>query len=415
MYKTQKNQIRNLSKPQWGLLRKMCFHSARLYNYALYLTRKQWEDTRTFLRYEVGYFTYKDNYNYKILPSAPAQHTLKLVERSFKSYLGLLKLAKEEGWENPINPPHFVPKKGHFMLIIPRNGFQVKGNELHIGISRELKKETGHKNLVLMFPKNVNPELPIKELRIHPHQKAHYFSLEVVYEVKEQEETKETGVLGIDVGMNNLATCWDSKNSRAFIIGGRRVKSINHYYNQQIARLQSINDKQGFNKHRRTKKMFLITRKRNNRVKDYMHKAARHIVNYALSNGIGEIVIGHNVGWKQEINLGKRINQDFIQIPFGFLMSCLKYKCQEVGLRYKEVVESHTSKCSWLDNEPVKHHDEYVGRRVKRGLFRSGQDIFVNADVNGAANIVRKATGDYSTLSGDQIAGFVANPLRITL
>jgi len=99
-----------------------------------------------------GLLHLQGNYNYKILPSAPAQHTCKLVERSFKSYLGLLKLAKEEGWENPINPPHFVPKKGHFMLIIPRNGFQVKGNELHIGISRELKKETGQKNLVLMFP-----------------------------------------------------------------------------------------------------------------------------------------------------------------------------------------------------------------------------------------------------------------------
>jgi putative transposase len=142
-----------------------------------------------------------------------------------------------------------------------------------------------------------------------------------------------------------------------------------------------------------------------------MHKAARHIVNYCLANGIGKIVVGHNDGWKQTFKKGKVNNQNFIQVPFGKLMECLKYKCQEVGLLYQEICESHTSKCSFLDLELIKHHDEYVGRRVKRGLFKTADGTLVNADVNGGANIARKVIGDYS-LSSDQVKGFVANPVR---
>ncbi len=121
---------------------------------------------------------------------------------------------------------------------------------------------------------------------------------------------------------------------------------------------------------------------------------------------------GHNFGWKDEVNMGKRNNQNFVQVPFGLLMEYLKYKCQEVGLEYQEICESHTSKCSFLDNESIKHHDEYLGKRIKRGLFKSSNGSKVNADVNGAANIARKVTGDYS-LNSDQIKGFVANPIRL--
>lgn len=410
MYRTQKQQIRNLNKDQYELLRKLCFHSARLYNYALYVTKKQWNDTHTFLRYEAGYSTFKENENYKFLPSSPAQQTCKLVERSFKSYLGLLKLAKKEGYINPINQPHFLPKDGLFTLIIPRNGFQIKKNKLHIVIGLHFKKETKQKNLILNFPRNIDPTKPIKELRINPKHKGHFFTLEVVYEVEEKEKTENKGILAVDIGLNNLATCFD--NNKAFIIDGRKIKSINYYYNKTRAKLQSIKDRQKY-KHE-TKRIFLITRKRNNRIKDYMRKTAKKIMDYCLANNIGTIVIGHNKGWKDKINLGKRTNQNFVQVPFGLLMSYLKNKCCENGLEYKEVVESHTSKCSFLDMEPIKHHDEYVGKRVKRGLFKSANGILVNADVNGAGNIGRKVTGDYS-LNNDQIKGFVANPVRLKI
>ncbi len=412
MYKTQIQEIHNLDKDQYKLIKKLCWHSARLYNYGLYFTRQQWLQTKTFLRYEQNYHQCKDNENYKILPAIMAQQTLKIVDRGMRSFIGLLKLAKKEGYSNPIRFPNYLDKEGYFSIFIPyieRGGFQVKDGKIFIAISRLLKEETGRKNIILNFPKNI-PVDKIKEIRIHPKHKAKFFTMEVVYEVVEKEKTEEDGVLGIDVGLNNLATCWDSKNSRSFIIDGRKVKSINHYWNKRNSELQSIKDKQGYKLC--TKQQFLITRKRNRRVKDYMHKAARKIVNYTLENGIGKIVVGHNFGWKDEVNMGKRNNQNFVQVPFGLLMEYLKYKCQEVGLEYQEICESHTSKCSFLDNESIKHHDEYLGKRIKRGLFKSSNGSKVNADVNGAANIARKVTGDYS-LNSDQIRGFVANPIRL--
>lgn len=408
MYKTQVQQLRKLDKQQYQLLRKLCWHSARLYNFGLYQTRQEWFQTKTFLRYADNYHRCKDNENYQILPSVIGQHTLKLVDRGMRSFLGLLKATKENGQTNPIRPPQYLPKDKHFMLIIPSNGFQIKDNKLYIGISLRMKTEFELKNLKFNFPKHVDPKT-VKEVRIHPKHNAHYFTMEMVYEVEEKEKNGED-ILGIDIGLNNLATCWDNKNSRALIIDGRKIKSINHYYNKQNAKLQSIKDKQGL-KHF-TKRQFLNTRKRSRRIKDYMHKAARKIVNYAVEHNIGKIVVGHNVGWKNEINFGKKNNQNFVQVPFGMLMSCLQYKCQEEGIEYQEICESHTSKCSFLDCESIKHHDKYMGQRVKRGLFKTAKGVKVNADVNGAANIARKVTGDYS-LNSDQIKGFLANPVRL--
>ena len=411
MYKTQVQQIRGLDKEQYKLLRTLCWHSARLYNYGLYFTRQQWFQTKTFLHYKENYFNCKDNENYQVMPCMMAQQTLKVVERGMRSFLGLLKLAKEEGYSNPIRMPNYLDKQGYFSLWVPnheRGGFQIKGNKIHLAIGNYLKKETGNKNIVLNLPPNVDAKT-IKEIRIHPKQNAHYFVLEVVYEVQEKKQTKKKGVLGIDIGLNNLATCWDTKNSRAFIISGRKVKSINHYWNKQNAELQSKKSEKHY-----TKRQFLNTRKRNRRVRDYMHKAARSIVNYCLTNGIGKIVVGHNDGWKQTFKKGKVNNQNFIQVPFGLLMECLRYKCQEVGLQYQEICESHTSKCSFLDGESIKHHDEYVGVRQKRGLFKTAKGVKVNADVNGAANIARKVIGD-CLLNDDQVKGFVANPVFLSI
>ena len=232
MYKTQIQQLHNLSKEQYQLLRELCWHAARLYNYGLYITRKQWFQTKTFLRYNENYHNCKTNENYKILPAVIGQQTLKIVDRSMRSFIGLLKLGKKQGISSQVTAPGYLHKDDYFMLIIPNNGFQIKNRKLNIGISRGLKEKTGMKNLVFSFPKNIDPEL-VKEIRIHPKHNAHYFTMEVVYEVKEKERTKEDGILGIDIGLNNLATCWDSKNNRSFIIDGRKAKSINHYWNKR--------------------------------------------------------------------------------------------------------------------------------------------------------------------------------------
>jgi putative transposase len=145
-----------------------------------------------------------------------------------------------------------------------------------------------------------------------------------------------------------------------------------------------------------------------------MRKTAKHILDYCIENDIGTIIVGRNKGWKQKINIGKRNNQNFVQVPFGYLMSMLEFKCQEYRLKYLETQESHTSKCSAIDNEEVKHHDEYVGKRIKRGLFQSKDGFLLNADVNGAINIARKSKVtaiQFNTV--EQIKGILAYPERI--
>jgi IS605 OrfB family transposase len=412
MYKTQSNQIRRLNKDQYNLLRKICWHSARLYNFGLYCVRQNFFETKTYLSYPQNYHHCKTNENYQILPSAIGQQTLKIVDRSFKSFFGLLKARRQRKYQSRVSIPKYLPKDGYFQLIIPKNGFQIKGNKIHIGISRQLKKETGLKNIVLDFPTQINKE-DVVEIRIIPQQKATFFKMEVVYEIKEQElNLSKDNVLSIDVGLSNLATCYDVSNNRAFIMDGKKLKSINYYWNKQNARLQGIKDKQNIKGY--TKRQFLFKRKRENRIKDVMRKTAKHILDYCIENDIGTIIVGRNKGWKQKINIGKRNNQNFVQVPFGYLMSMLEFKCQEYRLKYLETQESHTSKCSAIDNEEVKHHDEYVGKRIKRGLFQSKDGFLLNADVNGAINIARKSKVtaiQFNTV--EQIKGILAYPERI--
>ncbi len=411
LYKTQSNQIRQLSKDQYNLLRKMCWHSARLYNFGLYSVRQNFLETKTYLPYPQNYHHCKTNENYQILPSVMGQQTLKIVDRSFKSFFGLLKAKKQGKYQSRISVPRYLPKDGYFQLVIPKNGFQIKDDKVHIGISRQLKEETGLKNIVLNFPTQIEKER-VQEIRIIPQQKATFFKMEVVYEVKEQSvNLNQDNVLSIDIGLSNLATCYDVSNNRAFIMDGKKLKSINYYWNKQNAKLQGIKDKQNIKGY--TKQQFLLKRKRENRVKDVMRKTAKYILDYCIEHDIGAIVVGHNKGWKQEVNMGKRNNQNFVQVPFGFLLSILESKCQEYGLRYLETQESHTSKCSAIDNEQVKHHDEYLGKRVKRGLFKSKDGFLINADLNGAINIVRKSKVTSMEFTPEMIKSIVAFPKRI--
>lgn len=413
MYKTQVNQIRGLESKHYKILRKLCFHSARLYNYGLYNVKKQFKETKTYLRYELNYHHCKLNENYQILPSVIGQQTLKIVDRSFHSFFGLIQAKKNDYKDVKISEPKFLPKTGYFQLTVPTNGFQIKGDILHIGLSKTMQKETGIKGIKLPFPEQIQAK-SVKEIRIHPKCKARYFTLEIIYEDKEVDLKLDNGnVLSIDIGLNNLATCFDMKNSKSFIINGKPIKSINYYYNKQRANLQSIKDLQNIKGE--TRQLFLLARKRNNRIKDYIRKTAKYIIDYCKTNNIGKIIVGHNKGWKQDINIGKRNNQNFVQIPFGQLMSSLESKANNYGITYKEVVESHTSKCSYLDNEPVKYHDNYKGKRIKRGLFKTSIGLLVNADVNGACNIARKVNGDFSEMSDDHIRGVLANPLRIQI
>ena len=157
------------------------------------------------------------------------------------------------------------------------------------------------------------------------------------------------------------------------------------------------------------KKLHLI---RNNKIKTLFHRISKNIIEYCIQNDIGTIVIGYNKGWKQNINIGKRNTQNFVNVPFNQLVKQIEYKSQLKGNRVLTVNEAHTSKCSFLDNEEIEHHDKYLGKRISRGLFKTSNGKILNADVNGAYNIMRKAFPNAVSVDGIEAFGLMPQILQ---
>ena len=268
----------------------------------------------------------------------------------------------------------------------------------------------GREKIKIKVPEHVTDK-KIKEVRIIPILNGKKFKVQYVYEVETQQlNFNQEETLSIDIGLENLATCISTVGT-SFIINGRAIKSINRLWNKRRAELQSRLP-QG----QHTSKLIRrLTLKRNNRLNDCIKKTARYIVNFCIANDIGTVICGYNPDFKRT-----KINQQFTQISFGSLRRQLKNLCARYGMQYLEQEESYTSKASFLDLDflPVYNADnpkkyKFSGRRIKRGLYRVSDGRTVNADLNGAANILRKSNRnfDFEELS----RGLLASPLRIKL
>lgn len=232
--------------------------------------------------------------------------------------------------------------------------------------------------------------------------------IEVVYETQERVKKCNSNVASIDLGLNNLATITYNNGDNPEIINGRPLKSMNQYYNKQKAKYQSK-----LKGNRKTsKRIQILASKRNNKVNDYLHKASRELVNQLVSKDISTLVIGKNVNMKQDINIGKVNNQNFVQLPIMKFADIVKYKCELEGITVIFNEESYTSKCSFFDNEEICKHDEYIGKRIKRGLFRTADGYLINADVNGSYNIMKKAIPN---ALANGIEGLGVNPIVLTI
>lgn len=197
----------------------------------------------------------------------------------------------------------------------------------------------------------------------------------------------KTRAIGIDLGLNNLMAITSNIGNISNLVNGRPLKSINQYYNKRKAHLTSLLEKGKLKSSKRLRKLEM---KRMMKIKDYLHKTSRRIVELMEQNNIGTCFIGHNKCWKQEVKMGKRNNHNFVSIPYSFLINMLKYKLEEKGGQLIELNEAYTSKCSFLDNEEICKHESYKGKRVKRGLFLSGVGKALNADINGSLNILKR-------------------------
>ncbi|MGL5943178.1 MAG: RNA-guided endonuclease InsQ/TnpB family protein [Waterburya sp.] len=413
MYATQKNQLRRLSKQEFGFLTALCRLSKNLFNVALYECRQYFFQERKRLTYESNYHICKSNENYQMLNTDIAQQTMKVVDRSMRSFLGLLQAISIGRCDQKPQLPKYLDKEGYFPLIIPR--IRLKEGYFAVPMSREFKKEYGE--VKIQLPERLHNK-KIKEVRIHPKYSARWFEIEYIYEDEKIETSVDPNkAIAVDLGVDNLCACIDSIGHQ-FLIDGKRLKSINQWYNKRNSQLQSQKDKQGIKSF--TNKQARLYQCRNNSVRDYLNKAARLIVNHCLEHQIGKLIVGYNPGIKQEINIGKSNNQNFVQIPFWQLRRKLEALCSKYGIKYIEQEESYTSKASFYDRDeiPVYNADnprkrKFSGNRVKRGLYRTKDRHLVNSDINGSANILAKCMHglNFQRVS----SGFLANPLRLTI
>ena len=391
MYLTLKQQVKHLSKKEFRNLKYLSHIAKNLTNEAIYNIRQYYFNKKKYLSYNENYKMLKNSENYKKLNSNMAQQILKEVDGSFKSFFGLLKLAKNGQYNGKIRLPNYLDKDGFTTLVI--SFVRLKDDMLIIPYSNSFRKT--HKEIAIKLPPVLKGK-KIKEIRIIPKQHSRYFEIQYIYEVEEvQRELNKENVLGIDLGIDNLCTCVTNAGA-SFIIDGRKLKSINQYYNKINAKLQSIKDKQKIK--RTTLRQKRIARKKNNRINDYLSKAVRIIINYCLNNDIGKLVLGYNEDFQRNSNIGSINNQNFVNIPYGKLRDKLIYLCKLYGIEFKLQEESYTSKASFFDGDEIPIYDkensqEYIfsGKRIKRGLYQTSKGYQLNADCNGALNILRKS------------------------
>ncbi|MCR5773304.1 MAG: transposase [Butyrivibrio sp.] len=415
MYLTVKQQVKHLSKEDYHSIKELCHAAKNLANEAIYNVRQYYFTEGKFLKYEKNYALLKNSLNYKTLNSNMAQQILKEVDGSFKSFFGLLKLAKKGKYSfRDCKIPHYLPKDGYTTLVI---GFvRLSGNKLILPFSNSFKKT--HKSVEITIPP-VLLDKKVKEIRIIPKAKARFFEIQYIYVAEcAQRNLNTNNALALDLGVNNLVTAASSAG-KTFIIDGRRLKSINQWFNKENARLQSIKDKQHFGK-APTNRQKAIARDRHNKVNDYMNKAARRVIDYCISNDIGTLIAGYNETFQRNSGLGRENNQNFVNIPFGRFREKLEYLCELNGIVFVKQEESYTSRASFWEKDPIPVYNadnpmeyQFSGERVHRGLYRTASGKTFNADVNGALNIMRKSNVVDLSILYDR--GEVDTPVRIRI
>jgi IS605 OrfB family transposase len=413
---TQKNRLK-LSSKKLEIVKQLSYYSARLYNVGLYSVKQYYFNNNAYLNYAKNYHECKANENYKLLLSDTSQQILRIVDRNFKSFFGLLKLKTQGKYTEKVRIPHYKKEDELMNITIQGRSARIRKGYVIIGLSKAFKAKHNppFNELKFKLPKNITVD-KLQEVRILPVFNGLEFDIEFVYKKEfEPISVDKNNYLSIDMGLDNFATCFNSNDGSSFIIDGRYIKSINRHYNKQKAYYQSILDRQNI---KVSKKMLNLSRKRYNKINNYFNLAVKYITDYAISKNIGSIVIGDFSDIKQNINIGKKNNQNFVNIPYGIFKRKLQSKCEQLGIDYHLQEESYTSKCSFLDNEPVKKHDTYKGKRVKRGLFRTSQGYLINADVNGSANILVKFLASNSQHLPKVVAkryGCVNHPPRLKL
>lgn len=408
---TRTEQIRLNGNPK---LHELCHLAKNIYNEGNYIIRQEFISNGKWIRYNQLDKMLQQSENYKSLPAQSAQQALKILDQDWKSFFKSIKEWKKNPSKFLGMPklPHYKRKDGETLLVFTNQQAKIKDGVLSFPSKLGLKVKTrvkGVLNQVRIIPKGVG------------------YVLEIIYEkAVESLNLDRSRVIGIDVGLRNIITIGNNIGVQPIVVKGGVVKSINQYYNKENARLNEIYTRQQtretkgeIQKGMRVKKGMsakCLQVKRANKINDFFHKTSRFVIDYCIENNIGTIVFGHNDNWKQNINLGKKTNQNFVQIPVGKLQKQIQYKSEDIGNNFIIQEESYTSKCSFLDNESIEYHDKYLGNRVNRGIFISSNGIKINADVNASYNIIKKAVVNaFPQGRADAIEGVGLHPLTVVI
>ena len=376
---------------------RLAFASKNIYNKTQYFARQHFFETGKMYSYADIYHIVKTEPEYRFLPTKVSQQTIKLVAQNWTGWLGAIRAYYKAPAKFLGKPkiPKYLNKDGRQVVTYTKQAISFV-NPDYIRLSQtdiKIKTRIPYEN--------------INQVRLVP--KGTCYVIEVIYEKELTENDLDYGlVAGIDLGLNNLATITSNKHGYVpFFVNGRPLKAINQMYNKTKAKLQSQLPPSLYTSSQIKK----VTERRNRRIDHFLHVYSRWIIDDLVQHGIGNLVIGRNKNWKQDINIGKRNNQNFVSIPFYRFVQMLSYKAEMAGIIVYETEESYTSKCSFLDNESIGKHEEYLGRRVKRGLFKSAKGILINADVNGSYNIIKKVFPDVNEGLGD----VVVHPVKVNL
>lgn len=398
--------------PYYKMLDNFAFKSKNLYNNALYhirqyylyykkqqanedvsnlqipnLLKDRMKDKGSYINYNLMDSLAKtlDNSlteDYKSLPySTCSQQVLRLLDKNWKSFFKSLKKyrSSKDGYKATPKIPKYLSKNGRYIIFLTNQNCKLKDG-------------------YLKFPKSFN-DFQIKtnlenfqQVRIVP--KSTYYQIEIVYNIVEPNlKTDNKRYLSIDLGVNNLAAITNNFNGNQWLIKGTPIKSINQRYNK--LRVEYSSKAKKLNNSFTTKRLNLLIINRNDRIITYLHKASKKLIDLAESYEVSKIVIGYNKEWKQEVNIGKRNNQNFVGIPFLTFINQIKYKARKKGIEVILVEESYTSGTSYLDNElPVKENYN-KSRRIHRGIFKSNNNRYINSDINGSYQILKKYIGSY--------------------
>ena len=385
----------------------LAFLSKNLYNAANYLIRQEFINNNKYLSNSEVYHLIKASVDYKALPAKVSNQVLRVLERNWKSFLAASR-------EFKINPKKFLGKPK-----LPKYKDKIKGRNIVIYELGALSKPGLRNGLVKLSKTNISittKQKEIKEVRLVP--RCSLYVIEIVYEVviTNTDSAVNSKIAAIDLGIDNLATV--SSNAIGFkplIINGKPIKSVNQFYNKKKAKLQQDLQKQEPKRYV-SNRINTLTAKRNHKIETYLHQASRTIINYLLQNQIGTLVIGNNKEWKQNINIGKTNNQNFVQLPHYKFIQQLAYKAELARIKVIVNEESYTSRASFLDFDDIptykageKHN--FSGKRIKRGMYKSAKGLLINADLNGSYNILRKVVPNAFT---EGIEGLAVVPFRFT-